>query len=114
MTLKVASKEFWKKEIKSISIGDLLRITAMLLILLSAWYYREPIKNPCDYCALTIDGEMTTCRQEFDKIIETKLAIWKDDNKNAMTGGIDISEINFSNFSFQIRGINESFDQISS
>lgn len=83
------SKEFWIKEVKQINLADILRVTAMLLILVSAWYYQDPIKNPCDYCALIMNGETITCREQFMSMIETRRAL--SQNEETLT-------INFSDY----------------
>lgn len=60
------NKEFWKRDIKRISISDILILIAIFLMFMASWNNIQAGNDPCSYCVINNlpEGDMT-CREYF-------------------------------------------------
>jgi len=75
------TKDFWKKDIKKISISDILIWIAIFLMFMASWNNIQAGKDPCSYCIVRNDpvrGDIT-CKEYFNQEINLS---WIGDNEN--------------------------------
>jgi len=83
------SLDFWKKEVKSIKLNDILIWIAIILMFLAAYQNIDAGRNPCEYCKVNLpyeEGGMT-CKEYFE---------------NYGTGANSDSEVNIENENFTL------------
>lgn len=66
----IKNKEWWKYEIRDFGLGNLLIIIAIVLLFSGLYFEFGPkIKNPCDWCMVSVDDpssrvdESKTCTE---------------------------------------------------
>lgn len=72
-------KEFWKKELKKISISDILIWIAIILVFIASWQNINAGKDPCSYCMINrpdYEGGKITCKEYFNT--EVSLEDWEE------------------------------------
>lgn len=78
----IKTKDFWKKEVKKISLSDILIWIAIFLMFMASWNNIQAGKDPCSYCIVRNDpikGDVN-CKEYFSS--EINLGYIVGDNEN--------------------------------
>lgn len=77
---KMKSKEFWKKDVKEITLSDILIWIAIILMFVVSWNNIQAGRDPCSYCIVqNTDRGDVTCKEYFNQEINLS---WIGDNED--------------------------------
>jgi len=93
-------KEFWKKELKKISLSDILIWIAIILVFVASWQNINAGNDPCSYCMMNrpdYEGGDISCRDYFNSgVSETDLETYEIFEGNFNVTSIPIKNENIT------------------